>query len=433
MTNKKLFRQSIFWRSIFFLTAVVSNILFARYFQASFSGSVFYLANVFAFAALLCGLGLESALTYFSSKRIIVYEKLAGFSVLWIASAGAAAFITVHFFLNFFLIPSNLSIPREKLEPYTAVYISGLMLTSFFSVLFYSKRNYLLPNLILGIINVLVIIYIPKTTHFTGSNNSVTDIYFYSTFAQGILLMLCFIIKYGYLKKISLPSFPQVKMLFRFSVVALGANIIFFLINRIDFFFVDKYCPKQDLGSYIQVSRLGQMLLLIPQILASVIFPQTARGTEEEEKTIRNITAIGRLFVQLYLFLFIMIIIFGNWFFPFVFGNSFIKMYLLMIIFLPGFFALSYLSVISAFFLGNGLLKTNLAGTAAALSVVITGDLFLVSRFGVFAAAVISASAYLINLFYSVNRFCKKFNVPFTLFFKWQKQDWALLKAMAKK
>ncbi|MEJ7681191.1 MAG: oligosaccharide flippase family protein [Segetibacter sp.] len=78
-----------------------------------------------------------------------------------------------------------------------------------------------------------------------------------------------------------MPAFINIRLLIRYALVALAANVIFFLVYRVDYWFVKKYCTLQELGNYIQVSKLGQMLLIIPTIISSVVLPQTAGGGTE--------------------------------------------------------------------------------------------------------------------------------------------------------
>ena len=69
------------------------------------------------------------------------------------------------------------------------------------------------------------------------------------------------------------PPGSILKNVIRYSLVALLANGIYFLVNRIDYWFVQYYCTAKDLGNYIQASKLGQMMLILPSILGSTLFP----------------------------------------------------------------------------------------------------------------------------------------------------------------
>ena len=63
-----------------------------------------------------------------------------------------------------------------------------------------------------------------------------------------------------------------------------------------------------DLGNYIQVAKLGQMLLIVPQIIASVVFPRTASGFDRQRIN-HIIMVMARLFSQLFLLLFIAVLL----------------------------------------------------------------------------------------------------------------------------
>ncbi len=432
MAIEKLFGQSILWRSIYFITAFIANILLSRYLQAALSGSVLYLASVFSFISLVLGLSLDSGFTLFASRKLVAHNQLVSFAVAWVALIILLGIITSCFFLPYFLKGSPLSLTGYQLYGY--FYIAGLMFTSFLSALFYSRSNFWLPNLIFSIVNIFVIIAIPMLGHYYPQNSAlIIDVYFYSTFLQGILLVPAFVI---FNKNANtgnyFPSGANIKQLMRFSVVALGGNVIFFLINRVDFFFIEKYCTPNELGNYIMVSRLGQMLLFFPQVLASVIFPQAA-GNTNMANIAESTLITGRLLSRIYLLMFIVLLLSGKWLFPFVFGATFTNMYLLILIFLPGFFALSNLAVISAFLLGNGHLKTSITGTLLALIIVVGGDMLVVKPYGVFAAAGVSTLAYTCNFLYSVARFNRKYQIALIDLFKWQKKDLQWVKQIVKK
>ena len=69
------------------------------------------------------------------------------------------------------------------------------------------------------------------------------------------------------------PDRPILKMVIRYSLFALVANLVYFLVNRIDYWFVEYYCSQKDLGNYIQASKIAQMLVILPAILGSTLFP----------------------------------------------------------------------------------------------------------------------------------------------------------------
>jgi len=237
-------------------------------------------------------------------------------------------------------------------------------------------------------------------------------------------------------KKESTLSFPDRSSfinLIRYSITALGANAVFFLVYKIDYFFVhySPVCTAADLGNYIQVSKIGQLMLTVPQIIASVVFPRTASGIDQKTMS-NNIMTIARIFSQLFLLAFIMVAVFGGQLFPAVFGESFNKMQIPMLIIIPGIFSLSVLALLSAYFAGKGNIRINLYAAIIGLTIMVTGDAILVPHYGIIAAAAVSTLSYIANVVYSMWHFYKGYSIKWTEFFKWKKADYNWLLSFLK-
>jgi O-antigen/teichoic acid export membrane protein len=246
------------------------------------------------------------------------------------------------------------------------------------------------------------------------------------------VLALAFIIKSKSWQNVTLPQAPAFKLLLRYAILALAANVIFFLVYRIDYWFVKRYCSLNELGNYIQVSKLAQMLLIIPTIISSVVFPHTAGGTALAEMK-DNILRIGRVTTVLYIVLFLFILLCGKWLFPFVFGYTFQLMYMPFLLLLPGVWALSNLFVLSAYFGGVNKVKVNVQGAVAGLVVILIGDMVFIPRYGINAAAVISTAGYSVNFFYSFLHMRKEHAVSISEYWNINKDDIRWLQAIVKR
>jgi O-antigen/teichoic acid export membrane protein len=279
----------------------------------------------------------------------------------------------------------------------------------------------------LGAVNIIYVLFIPeaKAVHDTAHTQWIIFFYFFTFFIGGVFVFLSYVIKY---KKEGAMKFPErhlFKQIIRYSLTALGANAVFFLVYRIDYLFVNysPVCSAADLGNYIQVSKLGQMMLVVPQIIASVVFPRTASGIEPESLN-KAIITIARIFSQLFLLMFAVVAIAGKEIFTLVFGETFNKMQLPMLILIPGIFSLSLLALLSAYFGGKGKIKINLYAAIVGLIVMITGDFIFVPRYGIIAAAAISTLSYMANVGYSMWQFHKDFKIKWFEFFRWEKEDY---------
>ena len=403
------------------------NIFLSRYFEAGNAGWIFYLCNNFSFLLILAGLTIENAINYYSSQKTIDDNALAWFSIVWSLIVSVVIFTVLWLYLKIYS-DSTLLTPSKYLY-YAVCYISGIQLTNIFTVLFYANKNFFLPNFLMVLLNVVVIILIPKQVGTQNTDVSlVINLYFAYFVVNGFVLAAAFIYKSKSWKKISFPSFINIKLIIRYALMALAANVIFFLVYRVDYWFVKRYCSMEELGNYIQISKLAQMLLIIPSIISSVVFPHTAGGMRRTEIR-ENILRIGRITSMLYIVLFVLILLFGYWMFPLVFGNSYKLMYLPFLLLLPGIWGLSNLYILSAYYGGVNKVKVNVQGAFIALIVILTGDFLLIPKGGIIAAALVSTLGYLVNFLYSFLMLKSEQTVSIFQYFNINKDDIRWLKS----
>jgi O-antigen/teichoic acid export membrane protein len=433
---KKLFAQSIFCRGFYFFSVLLVNIFLSRYLKAAGSGSLYFLTIIFSFLQVVLALGFEQAFTYFASSKLIERNKLVLFAGLWSILAGLLmiGFVYIYFIIDKTVSPSLF--PSWSL--YAFLYVSGQSLMNYFTALYYTKDNYILPNLLLSLVNIVFVLIIPSKDASAEKAPLITTLYFATFFISGIVLIISFFI---YNKNEGSFGFPSKKYygdFLQYSFTALTANVIFFLVYRIDYLFVNNYVSADltnragDLGNYIQVSKLGQMLLIVPQIIASVVFPRTASGLDRRRLN-SIIMILARLFSQLFLILFIGVLLLGKIVFIKIFGETFNAMQVPMLVLIPGIFCLSVLVLLSAYFSGKGKIKVNMQGAILALIVMIVGAWIFVPRYGIVAAAAVSTVSYAVNLGYSLFVFYKDYQINLFEFFKWRKEDYYWIKNLVQK
>jgi O-antigen/teichoic acid export membrane protein len=431
---KRLLAQSIFWRGFYFFSVLLVNVFLSRYLKAAGSGSLYFLTIIFSFLQVVLAMGFEQAFTYFASSKLIARNKLLLFAGLWSILAGLLMIGLMHIY---FIIDKTVSpslLPSWSL--YAFLYVSGQTLMNYFTALYYTKENYILPNLLLSLVNIVFVFIIPSKDTATNPAQAslITTLFFYTFLISGVILFISFFVYNKNEGHFGIPKKKYHKDFLRYSLIALSANVIFFLVYRIDYLFVNNSpaATAADLGNYIQVSKLGQMLLIVPQIIASVVFPRTASGLERKRlNTI--IMILARLFSQLFLILFIAVLLLGKIFFIKIFGETFNAMQVPMLVLIPGIFCLSVLVLLSAYFSGKGKIKVNMQGAIFALIVMITGAWIFVPRYGIIAAAAVSTLSYAVNLCYSLFVFYKDYQINFFEFFKWRKEDYYWIKNLLEK
>jgi len=421
MTFSKLIQQSILWRGFYFCTILLLNIILGRLLQAELVGWLYYFSNTFSLIILIVSLSLETALGYFAAKQLIAKQALAWFSILYL-------FVTTVVLLLFcYFIPitfnTQLSIPQRVLYLYGASFFIGNALCNYFTSLFYVDGNYRLPQIVLIVCNATLIFLLVVINAYQLPVATILHTYFFFFLLQGIVLAFTYFYRYKFFFSVQLPNGKQIQALLNYALLIVGGNLIFFLVYRIDYWFVAYYPSSSaaDVGNYIQASKMGQILLIIPQILASVVFPQAANATALKEIQ-HTLAIIIRLLIQFFLVLFLLNLLFGQWATTTIFGESFNTMFLWLAYLLPGILCLAILALLSAYFSGINLVKINVMGAALALVFIIIGNFIFVPTYGVKAAAITSSLGYGVNMLFALYQY-KKMNkngaINFQLFSKY--------------
>ncbi len=420
MQAAKILWQSFLWRSLYYISAFLLNILIARHFEASLSGSVYYLSSIYAFSVLLFSLSIESGIIYFSAKAQIPVERLFSFSILWTLFIGLITWLVVLLFFK----ETYTGIPRQFLIVSAVLYISGNLLTTYCAGFFYAHSDFRSPNIIVVACTMLLIALIP----YNGisiipavTNENYFYVYFGSFFVQGICMAIAARLKYikaGLLHFITIAEF---RILFRYCALTFTGNVIFFLLYRVDYFFVEKYCTADQLGNYIQVSKLVHLFFILPTILAGAVFTMSAG--EKQDGINKLLPLLSRSIFLLYVFICLVLGLVGQWLFPFVFGASFTSMYKTFLMLIPGILALSGMFTITAYFAGKNKVKINIIAAVYAFVVILAGDIIFIPKYGIVAAAMVSSAGYIVYQIYIIASFKKEYECNAADFFIFRLSD----------
>ena len=161
--------------------------------------------------------------------------------------------------------------------------------------------------------------------------------------------------------------------------------------------------------------------MLVPSMIAAIIFPKTASGLHAGISD--SLQVLSRFLFNIYIIVIFVLIVSGQWLFPFLYGKSFNEMYYAFLLLSPGILSLSTLALLSAYFAGKNKLTVNLAGSIFSLAVIIAGDILLIPKFGIRAAAGVSSGGYICYLMYSMHIFRKEHKNSIINFFILRKSD----------
>ena len=421
--NANLILHHIIWRGLYFFSVLILNILIARFFAAEKSGQIFFIVNNLALVLLLVSISLESGSAYYIASGNVDPALMARFCLVW--SAGASFIALSGWWVAQHLTHST-SLTEPGFIPASFLFISGVLLTTYFTALLYAEHQFGWPNKILSAVNLFLIILLALGKNNPDLRSHFILIYFSCFFIQGILLMIIFFIRY---KRPEHRIFPEKSVLFKvlhYSFTALFANLIYFLVNRIDYWFVQYYCSGKELGNYIQASKLGQMLLILPAILGSTIFP--ILSSQKNQGSHFPLPVVLRLLFWVNGFICIVILCFGYYLFPFIFGHSYNQMYLLFVLLIPGILSFTMNYPLAAWFSASNRIGINIKGAGLALIVICAGDFLILPQAGVLSAPAISSAGYFCYYCYTLYLYRKENPVSWNELLLIRKSDIQLIR-----
>ena len=292
-------------------------------------------------------------------------------------------------------------------------------------------REFGIPNKILCVVNALFICLLIFGRNQVYIKDHFLSVYFSVFFLQGIGLTLFFFLRKGDSTQSPFPPGPLLNMVFRYSLVALLANGLYFLVNRADYWFVQYYCSPKDLGNYIQASKLGQMLLILPSILGSTLFPIFSSGKNSTNPA--ELSSVMRLLLWINGLICLLIISAGWFIFPLIFGPSFSSLYLLFLLLVPGILSFTMNYPLAAWFSAGNRMAVNIRGALLALVIICIGDWLFLPNYGVWFAPSISSAGYFCYYCYAVHIYRKTNPVPWNEFFLIRKSDLERISGLIRK
>lgn len=396
MQFNQALKYNIGLKSINVVILFFINLVFVRIAGADISGDFFYLITLLSFITLLVSCSLESGITFYASKD----KGPAHFAPFIIVTSMLQ--IILSFSIVFFAVQN----PTSLSWIYLLIFIISHILIANFTALYVSRKWFIPVNVIVLIVNLTTLLFLWFLLKRDNPVGEAEKIYIISFAAQAIALILFFLIKSGNLQW-KLPAVTTIKKILNYSFLALAGNVSFFLVTRLDYVFVKEFSSSEALGNYIQVSKIGQMFILIPAMAASVIFPFAANSNEN---ILARVQWLCRLMTVAITAGSIFIFLGGKWIFPWVFGKDFTLMYPAMLFYLPGIFSLCITSLLASFISGKGFIAINVMASCIALVIVIIGDIIFIPKYGINAAAAVSSLAYMACMIFLLRHCIKKYH-----------------------
>lgn len=405
MNISRLFASNIIWRGTYLFTSLVLTVMMSRYLQAEVTGALFYFISLLTLILIVVSFSMESSITYFVSSGKISNGKMQSFALVYTFIV-SIIFIPVSFLL---FGAEHVFADESRVILYAVLFVAGNLLTTFYNALYTANGNFFTPNLIFIILNssLIILLLLSDNKIIETSGRHFIFLFFLSQFIQGLLVAIVYGRKYVVPFSSGFPGLENIRTIIIYSGLAYIANLVFFLVTRLDYWLIEWYVKNDALlGNYIQASRLVQLFQMLPVILAAAIFPVAAAGHVTHMK--ESILKLSRIVISAYGMIVLILVASGQWLFPFVFGESFNSMYQVFLLLIPGLLALTMLALLSPFFAAVNRLSVNVVSSLVGLTVIVPVNLWLIPLLGIRGAAIASSAGYIGAFLYSFIQFRKE-------------------------
>lgn len=181
-----------------------------------------------------------------------------------------------------------------------------------------------------------------------------------------------------------------------YSLQAYAANLLFFLLTRVDFWILEYYHGENELGIYALAVRLIQIMLILPAFLSTVVLP----GIASRSLDAHGVHRIFRLLNTVKVMLLLLILLSCYWAIPFFFGKEFQASAWILVLLMPGILFISAQTFLASYFAARKQVNVNVTSVLVALAVAIAGDLLVIPGYGAQGAAVVSSISYVVCFVY---------------------------------
>ncbi|RYF80081.1 MAG: hypothetical protein EOO03_17635, partial [Chitinophagaceae bacterium] len=284
----------VLYLSLMFLAGLVlSNIALPEKF-----GTISLLVLNASLLSVITSLGADTMVMYKVSNKEWGHAKAARFT--WMA---IAVQVTLFFLLEIgsllFWQKTLLSGEGPAFLLLDTAYFVGLLLTEKYLALLYAFHRAKMANILLAcsallyLILLLLVFYV-KTVSF----QIVFSVFAGQSFLQGLLLLL-FFYRGPREKETAFLHLREFVSLVSLSSVVMITNVIQLLAYRVDFWVIQYFWDKYEVGIYAQANKFANLCWLVPNIFAQLLLPKFA-GFETFSKArygnlVRTALSLARL------------------------------------------------------------------------------------------------------------------------------------------
>lgn len=179
-----------------------------------------------------------------------------------------------------------------------------------------------------------------------------------------------------------------------FALPSYAANIIQFLNYRLDLFLVGFFRGAAEVGLYALAATIGQLIWLLSNSIASVLFPSVA-GQRRSPRDAALRTALVARYTLFASIVGATMLAFGSrLLIGTMYGPEFLQATIPLLLLLPGITVLAPASILAAHLAGVGRPGMNLLASTVGFAATVVLDIALIPAFGMAGAAIASSVSY---------------------------------------
>lgn len=389
----------MYWKALLAALSFFTNLFLVNVFGASISAEYYSFIYFLSLLSTFFTFGLDISLNYFLSRRELLFTTacrvVAGVTILSLA-------ITLPLLALTFPLFSHPHIPMAKWLLFSALHISGTLLTGLSGTIFTAYGRSWQATRYIFAVNILLIGLLFFTSLFFQGSRLLENLFlllFSFSFLQGALLFILAAISYGGRRVEAVSREVHIPLILRYSFKAFIINFIFFLGARLSIYLLPYFVDAHELGNYIQTYKLVEYIGLAASFLYYPFMAWVA-GAQEGEKKERALLLLIRISHTGILIFCMGVLLCGKMLFPLVYGRSFGSMYGISLFFMPGLFPVFSSTFFTAYFYGVHRLTNNFISGCVQLVLSIALFFPLTAALGVWGAALAFSIASLGSMAY---------------------------------
>jgi stage V sporulation protein B len=395
-------------------TSFIISVLLARVLGPEGRGDYILVLTSAGFLVQFFTFGIESSITHFVASGRIQLSKLLYSIFVFICFLGILILVGT-ILISFYT--SGIFIPSQNVNYY--IILVFLVLFTFLENVFISILNgikaFRAVILVSMSLNILVLIAALVFFVFYQGGKELVIPLLYATTAIHLLITLTYIWCYTRFSTAKpgneLLKKGEMKLFFTYSLISFVGSVLQYLNYKMDFWVINYYWGSSSLGIYSLAATLSQLLWILPQSVATIMFPMSSYYNRSELPIISE--KLLRISIFITLLIVIPLAVLAPFFIPLLFGKEFVAAAFYFQLFLIGVFPFIIIKILASVFAGTGKVRYNLVASILGFVTGATAYLILIPSMGLTGGVIGSIISYIMATAVGIYFYKKEFPASF--------------------